>query len=264
MNKKLLIQALLFLPIIIGILMLVGLAAYAQENEPEVRCDGGDFRAGDTTDVKTLYGGVYKDLTFFRKLAARASIYEWTSQFNKTAIAFTFPADKVIHTAHANQQEAVLGEFILQGKVAFARRHEDTLKLVPSPEVVWAFPTAIGAPRTAGHEWAEVRPETHEGMAQALSSLFEETGLTVVVHSRTGQPVETWVSRWEDYSQMFDVSTLYAGGELNNPAMAGSNSFQIDDLVALSAEKSILGLCNEGRVITWNGLETLPDIATTE
>lgn len=32
------------------------------------------------------------------------------------------------------------------------------------------------------------------------------------------------------------------------------------DIVVLSAEEAIFGVCNEGRVITWNGEKPLPDI----
>ena len=264
MNKKLLIQALLILPIIIGVLLFIGLAAYAETNEPGGTCDVGEFWTGETTDVKTLYGGgVYKDLTFFRKLGARASIYEWTPEFNKTAIAFAFPTDEVIRTVHANHQEGVLRELLLHGKVAFARRHEDTLKLVPSPEALKVFAMASGTIAPANKEdptTGSTGPGSNENMAEVLSSLFEKEGMNVTFHQWGYEPIENWMSMWDKYSKEYDVATLYVAGETKDNAMV-SGSVEIGDLVTISAEKSILGLCSEGRVITWNGVETLPDIA---
>ena len=266
MNKKLLIQALLFLPIIIGILLFVVFAAYADTSKSGDSCDVGEFRTSGTTDAKTLYGGgVYKDLTFFRKLGARASIYEWSPKFNKTAIAFAFPTDKVIRMVHEKNQEDVLSELFLHGKVALARRHEDTLKLVPSPEALWALATAKGNGTIApeNKEDPATGPGSDDSMAEALSSPVEKEGMNVTFHNRSNEPVGNWITVWKKYSEEYDVASLYVAGEMMGNEMVGG-SVEIGDLVTISAEKSIFGLCNEGRVITWNGVKTLPDISAFE
>ena len=56
LNRKLVVQALLFVPIIVGLLLFVGLAAFAFAQPSGIGSGGGTGHCTLSSDEKTLYG----------------------------------------------------------------------------------------------------------------------------------------------------------------------------------------------------------------
>lgn len=234
-DRKVIIPALLFLPLVAGILLFLALAALADDGQAQGKCAGGPWLESG----KHVYAGVYKDLSLMRKLKARSMLFVHAGQLDTVAVAYEYPFAEVFGKMQAGEDTHAFADMLLHGKVAFAKREADTLNLVASPYVfhAWAMDELGGDAK--GLEWMEEKSEPGDGSA--------------------GEALQAWKAAWDAYSEETQAVGWLAidamrKGEIARFATYGSN------FVVLSAEETILGLCNKGRVITWDGAKPLPDI----
>ena len=228
-DKKVIIPALLFLPIIVGMLLFLALAALADEREAhDGKCaDGLWLESG-----KRVYAGEYKDLSLMRKLKVRSMLFAKAEQLDTVAVAYKFPSMKVFEVVQARKATREFADLILHGKMAFAAREADTLNLIASPRVFHAGLMDESGDEVSALEWVgeKWRPSDEKAF-------------------------QAWKTVWNTYSKdtratidmMVDAETFALADDWK-------------DIVVLSAEEAIFGVCNEGRVITWNGEKPLPDI----
>lgn len=228
-DKKVIIPALLFLPIIVGMLLFLALAALADEREAhDGKCaDGLWLESG-----KRVYAGEYKDLSLMRKLKVRSMLFAKAGQLDTVAVAYKFPSMKVFEVVQERKATREFADLILHGKMAFAKREADTLNLIASPRVFHA-----GLMDKSGDE------------VSALKWMGEKWGLS------DEKAFQAWKTAWNTYSK--DTRATI-------DMMVDAETFALvddwKDIVVLSAEEAIFGVCNEGRVITWDGEKPLPDI----
>ena len=233
-DKKVIIPALLFLPIIAGILLFLALAAVADDGRPQEKCAQGTWPESD----KRVYAGVYKDLSLMRKLKARSMLFAAPSLLGTMAIAYEFPYTEVIGKVQGGDGWDAFADMILRGKVAFAKREANTLNLVVSPDAFQA--------------WATDKGSVIEAVART-----EEEGEAGAENAE--QMLQAWKTAWDTYSK--DTRTVdWIALEIMNENEDIALAEPWKDIVLLSGQEAILGVCNEGRVITWDGAKPLPDI----
>ena len=117
--------------------------------------------------------------------------------------------------------------------MAFAERKADTLNLIASPRVlrtglVDKSGDNVSALKWMGEQW---RPNDEEAF-------------------------EAWKTAWNTYSKDTPATIDMMVDDAETFALADDWK----DIVVLSAEEAIFGVCNEGRVVTWDGEKPLPDI----
>lgn len=228
-DKKVIIPALLFLPIIAGMLLFLALAALADEREAhDGKCaDGLWLESG-----KRVYAGEYKDLSLMRKLKVRSMLFAKAGQLDTVAVAYKFPSMKVFEVVQERKATREFADSILHGKMAFAEREADTLNLIASPRVFHA-----GLMDESGDE------------VSALKWMGEKWGPS------DEKAFQAWKTAWNTYSK--DTRAMI---DMTVDAETFALADDWKDIVVLSAEEAIFGVCNEGRVITWDGEKPLPDI----
>ena len=260
LNRKLVVQALLFVPIIVGLLLFVGLAALAFAEPSDIGSGGGTDNCMSPSDEKTLYGGEYKDLTLWRKLAARASLVGLKPGSESVAIAYTVPTNQVFSSVKENNLSEALGELIVRGKVGFARRGEDGLELVSSPEVLGAL-IVWDTVSEAGY-WGDVWSSkpfdgdfyTHVVKEEAPTWLSKQDAVRTAMEE-AGVSIDHWVGVWDSYPH---VSAF----EMQSPDVDFAELYadELGKLVTLAVDDGVLGVCSDGRVITWEAVSTVPAI----
>ena len=260
LNRELLVPALLLVPIVVGLLLFVGLAAFAFAQGSTMVSGGGSEHCQLPSDEKTLYGGEYKDLTLWRKLAARETLVGLKPGADALAIAYTVPTDQVFDFVWQNDQSEVFGELIVRGKVGFARRGEDGLQLVSSPQVLGAM-IVRDTLAEGGYPVDVLHSEPHNGdfytqvvkeqgaswlfMPNAVASAMEEAGLSI----------DSWVGVWDSYPH---VSAFE--GTSPDVDLAEYYANELGKLVTLVVDDGVLGVCSDGRVITWEAASAVPAI----
>ena len=228
-DKKVIIPALLFLPIIAGILLFLALAALADEREAhDGKCADGLWRESG----KRVYAGEYKDLSLMRKLKVRSMLFAKAGQLDTVAVAYKFPSMKVFEVVQERKATQEFADLILHGKMAFAERKADTLNLIASPRVLHIglmdkSGDKVSALKWVGEKW---RPNDEKAF-------------------------QAWETAWNTYSK-----DTRATIDMMGDAETFSFSDDWKDIVVLSAEEAIFGVCNEGRAVTWDGEKPLPDI----
>lgn len=236
-DKKVMIPALLFLPIIAGILLFLALAALADDGEGQDECAQGPWVESD----KRVYAGEYKDLSLMRKLKARSMLFAQAGQLDTVAVAYAFPYSEVIRNAQTQDATQAFADMILHGKVAVAMREADTLNLVESPYVFQAWTMSKFGVEPTALKWSDQEGEANR---EDTNELLQAWTMAWDAYSKDAQGVNWISSKWVE------------GTEGVTPA------HDWKDIVLLSAHEVILGVCNEGRVITWDGAKPLPDIDT--
>ena len=228
-DKKVIIPALLFLPIIAGILLFLALAALADERGAhDGKCADGLW----PDSGKRVYAGEYKDLSLMRKLKVRSMLFAKAGQLDTVAVAYKFPSMKVLKMVQKRKATQKFAELILHGKMAFAKRKADTLSLIASPRVLRTGlmdkpGDKVSALKWMGKKWGPSDKKAFQAWKMAWNAYSKDTRATI--------------------DMMVDAE-----------AFALTDDWK--DIVVLSAEEAIFGVCNEGRVVTWDGEKPLPDI----
>ena len=253
-RRRSIIAALWFVPIIAGLLVFALLAAFATEAQSQREGSEATPVVVSEGTPKRIYGGVYRDLTFPRKLKWKLGAYgPYSAQLSAAAIAYEFPTNEILAGARDAHTIHLLGELILDGRVAFAMREGDTLNLVPSPEVLHVW-------------WADVSDAAN---TPTLTSLNEADVDDVLEHWETliaadadasidPPAMVAWESNWRRYMEHLGVSVELDDDGISSVSDAFISAENLGDLVTLSATETILGHQPRGRVITWKGEQRIP------
>ena len=253
-RQRSIIAALWFVPIIVGLALFALLAAFAAE--AQTQRDGSEVTPVVVSEgiPKRIYGGVYRDLTFPRRLKWKLGAYgPYSAELSSAAIAYEFTTNEILAGAQDAHTIHLLGELILDGRVAFALREGDTLNLVPSPEVFhvwWASVSDVAdTPRLTALDDADV------------DDVLKHWEALIAAHAHAGidpPAMVVWESNWRQYIERLAASVKLDDDELSLPFDEFVSAENLSDLVTLSATDTLLGHQPRARVITWRGEHRIP------